>query len=92
MEGNFSTTESIRMDGHLVGDLTCGKKLVIGNEGSVKGKVKAQEAVVMVVVEGELHVEGMLHLKEHARVSGAIRYGKLQVDQGAVLEGETHRS
>jgi len=70
LEGNLTSAESIRMDGVLVGDLSCQRKAVI--LGQIRGNV---------VVEGLLHLmEGavivgdiqasVLHVEKGAQLEG----------------------
>ncbi len=88
IEGNIRASESIRLDGILIGDVICDKKVVIGPKGRVEGKIKASDAFVMGAVEGEMVISGVLQLESTARVTGNLSAKKLIVDEGATMDGD----
>ncbi len=88
IEGQFRSVESVRMDGTLVGDVDCEKKLVLGESGTIDGHVKCADAVIMGHVKGEVHVTNMLHLVSSAFIEGNIVAKKIVVDEGARCHGE----
>jgi cytoskeletal protein CcmA (bactofilin family) len=87
LNGNFSSSENIRFDGAIHGELSCEKKLVIGREGRVEGDVKAKEAFIMGQVKGNIHISGLLHLEKNAVVRGNILAGVISIEDGAVYDG-----
>lgn len=87
IEGGFSSSENIRLDGAVAGELRCDRRLVIGEKGQVEGKVTAAEAVIMGRIHGDLAVSGTLHLMGTARIDGDITAGLLIVDEGALYNG-----
>lgn len=87
IEGNFQSTENIRFDGYLHGDLACERKLVVGKDGRVEGNVKAKEAVIMGSITGDLSISGLLHLEKSASVRGNIKAGVLSIEEGASYDG-----
>ena len=60
------------MDGTIIGEMKCHKKLVMGKGSLVEGKIIANEAVIMGDVEGDLAVDGVLHLHNTAKIHGNI--------------------
>lgn len=88
IEGNFRSPENIRMDGMTVGEVRCDKKLVMGEESIVEGKVFAQDAVVMGTVRGDINITETLHLQATAKIQGNIITKYLVVDEGAVFNGD----
>lgn len=88
IEGDFSSTESIRLDGIIVGQLRCDKRLVIGEAGKVEGKVNAADAVIMGHIQGDVVVSGSLQLMGTARIEGDIQARVLAVEEGAVYYGK----
>lgn len=88
VEGNIRAAESIRLDGTLVGDVYCDKKVVIGPKGRIEGKIKALDAFIMGEIFGELQISNTLQLEPTARVTGNITAKFLIVDEGATCDGE----
>ena len=88
IQGNFHSAENIRLDGAIVGEVRCDKKLVMGEGSRLEGKIFANDAVVMGRVEGDLTIQGVLHLTASARIKGNINTRHLIVDEGAKYEGQ----
>lgn len=82
--GNILANSDIRIDGELVGDLDCKGRLVVGPEGSIKGNVTCQNAVIEGSFEGALKVQELLNVRETAKIEGDIFTEKLIVQAGAV--------
>lgn len=87
IEGQFHSVESVRLDGTLIGDVKCDKKLVLGKTGRIEGKVVSTDAVIMGAIVGELLVTGSLHLNGTANIEGDITAKKMTMDEGARYNG-----
>ena len=88
IEGKFSSTENIRIDGAIKGDVKCDLRLVMGDSGKIKGNVTARNAIIMGKIEGEVHVAETLHLKSSAVIRGAVHAKYMVVDEGARYFGD----
>ena len=86
--GKFAATEDVRLDGVIEGDVTCDKRLVMGETGRVKGTINAADAIIMGTIEGELIVSNTIHLKGTAKIDGIIKGKSMTVDEGARYSGE----
>lgn len=87
IKGDVVAEGDIRIDGELVGTLSCKGKLVVGPTGRIEGEINCQNSNVSGLVSGTLVVAEMLTIQQTGRVSGEITYGKLSVDPGAEIEG-----
>ncbi len=87
--GNLTTTEDLRIDGTIIGDVTCAKKLVMDSTGNIEGNVQAASADISGHIHGKVTIDGVLHLLDTAYVKGTIIAKQLNVDDGAKYEGET---
>jgi len=87
IDGDFKTTENVRIDGSLKGNVECSKKLVLGKTASIEGVLKAKDAVVMGTIKGDLEISGLLKLESTASVIGDIRAKKIIVEEGAIYDG-----
>ena len=88
IEGNIKSENDIRIDGNLVGDLTCGAKVIIGPQGKVNGQINCVNAVVEGKFDGILIVKELLTLASTAVVKGDIKTNKWIVQSGAIFNGE----
>jgi cytoskeletal protein CcmA (bactofilin family) len=85
--GDLEAGGDIRIDGKLVGGLTCGAKVIIGVSGSVEGNIVCEQATIEGTYTGELLVRDLLTLKETATVSGTILAKQLSVGAGCKMQG-----
>ena len=88
IEGKFKTTENIRLDGAIIGEVQSEKKIVMGETGRIEGIVHCNESAIKGKIDGEITVNGLLHLLSTAYIKGKIRAKKMIVDEGASYNGE----
>jgi cytoskeletal protein CcmA (bactofilin family) len=87
IEGDFNTSENVRIDGVIKGNIECQKKLVLGASASIEGKLLANEAVIMGNIQGDVVVKGLLKLESTALIKGDITAQKIIVEEGARYDG-----
>ena len=66
--GTITTNSDIRIDGELEGDLVCKGKIVVGQQGNIKGNVECANAEVMGNINGKMVVSGTLSLKATSKI------------------------
>jgi cytoskeletal protein CcmA (bactofilin family) len=77
--------------GRLEGDVELKGRLLVGKQGRVKAKVKAAATEIQGEFEGEVRTDA-LTLTETARARGTFVAKRLNVREGAVLEGSVNPS
>lgn len=91
IDGDFSFTDGLRVDGELTGSITSvsGRPsiLVISESAVVTGEVHADHIIVNGQVRGPVHARVMLELQPKARITGDVTYKKLEMHQGAIVDG-----
>ena len=85
--GDLVTEGTVRVEGLVEGGIQAGKAVVIGKDGCVIGDVRTQDAVLSGRMEGTLIVESRLEIHSSAEVHGDIRARRLQLEEGAILNG-----
>src|SRR3990172_6436713 len=85
--GNCETDGTIRIEGSVEGSVKAGKAVVVGKDGVVDGDIITQDAVISGRVTGTLLAESRLELQATCRVEGEIRARRMQLEEGAVLNG-----
>lgn len=88
--GDCETDGTIRVDGELHGSVRAGKAVVVGKDGVVEGEIHTQDAVISGRVDGSLHAESRLELQATSRVEGEVFAPRMQLEEGAVLNGTVH--
>jgi cytoskeletal protein CcmA (bactofilin family) len=85
IKGDITSQADLRLDGHLVGNITSQGRLVIGPSGSVAGDIKCKSADIEGKFDGRIEVDELLSIKNKAHIKGEVVTGKLAVEPGAVF-------
>lgn len=92
IEGNFKFTDGLRVDGAIVGNISCkpdlASILVISESASVTGEIHADHIIINGTVKGPVHARVMLELQPKARIEGDVHYAALEMHQGALISGQ----
>lgn len=87
VHGDCETGGTIRVDGRVFGSIRAGKAVVVGRDGVVEGDVFTSDAVVSGRIVGTVTAESRLELQATATIEGEVHTYRLQLDEGAVLDG-----
>jgi len=85
--GDCETTGTIRIEGTVEGSVRAAKAVVIGKDGTVQGDIMTQDAVISGNVVGTMVVESRLELQSTCKIEGEVQATRLQLEEGAVLNG-----
>jgi len=92
IEGNFTFTEGLRVDGEVIGDLLASGDLpsilVISESASVTGNVRAHHVIVNGRIQGAVFAKDLLELQPKAQIEGPVEYRALEMHQGALITGQ----
>ncbi|MEM1089297.1 MAG: polymer-forming cytoskeletal protein [Pseudomonadota bacterium] len=91
IKGDIQFTGGLHIDGEVDGSVTAaeGAGVVHLSESAVvKGELRAPVIVVNGKVEGDVHADDRLELREKARVSGNIHYQAIEMRLGAEVNGQ----
>ncbi len=87
LKGNITSQGTIRIDGHHEGELATAGDLVVGEGGRLQAQIKARNALVAGMINGNVDVSEKLELLPTAKVYGDIKVGTLTINEGAVFRG-----
>jgi len=85
--GDCSTEGTLRVEGTVEGKISAGKAVVVGKDGVVTGDISTQDAVISGTVTGTLVADSRLELQATSRIEGDVRARRMQLEEGAVLNG-----
>jgi cytoskeletal protein CcmA (bactofilin family) len=85
INGDIISEGDFRIDGTLEGNIKTKGRVIIGIDGSVKGKIDAVNSDIEGKFSGELLVQETLTIKATATISGDVVIGKLSVEPGATF-------
>lgn len=88
IEGKFSASEDVRLDGAIIGEVRCEKRIVMGESGRIDGTVNSYDLVVRGTIKGDVNIKNLLHLQNTSYVEGTITAQNIIVDEGASYSGE----
>ena len=85
--GTIKADNEVTIQGTIDGDVDC-HTLIVSKTGNIKGNVKTEIMHVEGIVEGEININDLLHIKSDGSVTGKVFYGNIQIKEGGKLIGE----
>ncbi len=85
IKGNLTTSGEIQLDGTIEGDVKS-NSLTIGENGTVKGKVNADDVIVKGSVKGSISGRNV-RVEKSAKITGDLCHQTLSIEAGAFIEG-----
>jgi cytoskeletal protein CcmA (bactofilin family) len=95
IEGNITFTGVLRIDGEIIGDVSCDDThgtINVGKLGRVIGAVKATHIVVVGRVDGPVYSSESIEIHQGACVVGDASYKDIVIHEGGVVQGVLTRS
>ena len=87
ISGELDAQTDIRIDGKIIGNITCASKVVIGETSQIIGHIKCNDLTIEGKVKGNIEVSGILFFRTSANFEGDVKYKKLIVEEGANISG-----
>jgi cytoskeletal protein CcmA (bactofilin family) len=78
----------MRIDGNIIGNVTCKAKIVLGESAIIQGDVHVANADIFGTVNGNVTVEDLLSLKSKCTINGNLSTARLQIEPNAVFNGK----
>ncbi|MBS3741074.1 MAG: polymer-forming cytoskeletal protein [Candidatus Cloacimonetes bacterium] len=88
IKGEIETSDSIRIDGSVDGNITVQGYIVVGKGAKVKGDIKAEAATILGKVTGNIVAEKELQVSKESVIIGDITTKNLIIESGAVFDGK----
>src|SRR5581483_4307587 len=95
VSGRLIFHEPVRIEGRLRGEVSSAELVVIAEEGTIEGRVRAPRLLIMGELRGDVIASKRVVLGPHARVHGNIEAENLAISEGAHFYGHvqmTNRS
>ena len=87
IKGDISSKGDFRVDGSVKGNFKSDLKLVIGPNGYIEGNISCKDCEILGKVNGNIHVQENLVLRESAQINGDIQANRLSIEAGASFTG-----
>ncbi len=85
--GEINIEGNVRIDGTIKGNLISKGKIVLGPNSVVEGEVECKQASISGKVLGKVIAHELISIKSTAQIEGDVYYSKLEVDNGAQING-----
>lgn len=87
INGDLKAEGTIRIDGTVQGDVTISGNLILGEQGLIKGNVKADSVHLSGVIEGNATSVNQLYMTSTGRLNGDMNVSNIIIDEGAIFQG-----
>ena len=87
VSGRLIFHEPVRIEGRFRGEVSSAELVVITEEGTIEGKVRAPRLIIMGELRGDVVDSKRVVLGPHARVHGNIEAENLAINEGAHFYG-----
>lgn len=84
--GDISSKSSIRIEGHLEGNVTSEGLVTVAEKGSINGDIKSKDLVVYGTITGSITTQS-LHVKPTSKIQGDVDTQNLNIESGAKYDG-----
>ena len=85
--GTINVPGHAQINGDITGSIIC-KELDVGEQGSIKGKVQAQELQVHGQLENDINCTGLVKIDMTGKISGKLSYVEIDIERGGKFIGE----
>lgn len=85
--GDLLTEGTVRIEGRIEGNVQAGKAVVVGTEGEIQGDIRTEDSVISGRVRGSVTAASRLEVQAAARIDGELHARRLQLEEGAVVNG-----
>jgi cytoskeletal protein CcmA (bactofilin family) len=87
IEGRFSFSGTVMLNGRLTGEITSSDTLIIGEKAVIKASIRAGAVLISGEVLGNVVCSDRVELRGTARVFGDVEAPVVVVEEGVVFEG-----
>ncbi|MBL8830806.1 MAG: polymer-forming cytoskeletal protein [Rhodospirillales bacterium] len=88
LSGQITSCERLVVEGRVEASLSESRFIEIAESGVFKGMAEIEHAEVAGTFEGTLTVRQKLWIRATGKVTGTVRYGKIEIEEGGQIAGE----
>jgi cytoskeletal protein CcmA (bactofilin family) len=85
--GDIESSGVVKIEGVVEGAVRGARQLLLGRQGTIRGDVRAQEAVIGGTVIGTITADERVEIQGTSRVQGDIQTKSIVVLEGGVING-----
>ena len=89
LQGDLKSESDLRIDGTIHGNVVSRSKVVVGPSGFVEGTIESTHADISGRLVGNVSAKEVVQLRASSNVHGNVTAASLQIDAGAVFNGQS---
>jgi len=89
LEGKLHYEGVGRIDGGFNGEIFTPDMLIIGDDAEVTGKIEAAVVIIAGKFQGDILALQRVEIRPPAVVKGTIKTAVIQIEEGAIFDGQT---
>jgi cytoskeletal protein CcmA (bactofilin family) len=88
LSGQITSCERLVVEGRVEASLSESRFIEIAESGVFKGMAEIEHAEIAGTFEGTLTVRQKLWIRSTGKVTGTVRYGRIEIEEGGQIAGE----
>jgi cytoskeletal protein CcmA (bactofilin family) len=88
LSGQISSCEKLVVEGRVEANIAECREIEISETGTFKGEAEIDVAEISGTFEGSLVARDLLMVRANGRVTGKVRYGRLEIERGGQINGD----
>ena len=85
--GDINSSNSIRIDGMVSGNVTSQKLIIVGEKAEIKGDLSSKNVIVFGKLTGNV-IAGEVQIKKSGTISGDISVQAIEIEMGGKYNGK----
>lgn len=90
--GDIKSEKSLRIDGKITGNIQAKHRIVIGEEGYIKGNLKAESIILYGKIEGDIEAHEILEIMNTGKLVGNVKVKGFTIQAGGIFCGNSKMS
>lgn len=86
--GDINSSSNLRIEGEIIGNISCQDTITIAVSGTVKGNVSAKTVILGGKITGNMDVREKIMIESKGVINGEIRTRRLIIEEGAIFDGK----
>ncbi|MEK9645204.1 MAG: polymer-forming cytoskeletal protein [Alphaproteobacteria bacterium] len=88
LSGNISACDKLVVEGKVEANISDCREIEVAASGTFKGEAEINVAEISGIFEGNLTARDILFVRSTGRVTGKVRFGKLEIERGGEIVGD----
>lgn len=88
LSGQISSCEKLVVEGRVEANIAECREIEVSETGTFKGEAEIDVAEISGTFDGTLVARDLLMVRANGRVTGKVRYGRLEIERGGQINGD----